>query len=180
MYDVFGGDMMEFLKGLAPTLASALLGPLGGVAVSAIGNILGVSDATTTTITKAFQDGKLTPEQLSSIKQLELQYQNDEKERGFKYADLEFKDVADARDMQKITRSNIPAILAVFVTTGFFGILTFMLTTSYKPTEPLLVMLGSLGTAWSGIVAFYFGSSHGSQQKDVLLANSQPTNVAGV
>ena len=39
--------MNEFLKTIAPTLASALLGPLGGVAVAAIGNVLGMSDATT-------------------------------------------------------------------------------------------------------------------------------------
>ena len=170
--------MNDFLKNIAPTIASALLGPLGGVAASAIGNILGVSDATTATISKVMQDGKLTPEQLSQLKALELQYRNDEKERGFKYAELEFKDVADARDMQKVTHSNIPPALAILVTVGFFGILAFMLgNAAYKPTEPLLVMLGSLGTAWTGIVGFYFGSSHGSQQKNELLANSQPPSA---
>jgi hypothetical protein len=73
--------MEDFLKGIAPTLASALLGPLGGVAVSAIGKVFGIDSATTSDITKAFQDGKLTPEQLSQLKALELQYQNDERAR---------------------------------------------------------------------------------------------------
>lgn len=156
--------MNNLLAQLAPTLASALLGPLGGIAVSAIGKIIGVSDATTTTISKAFQDGKLTPEQLSAIKQLELQYQNDEKERGFKYSELEFKDTQGARDMQIATHSNIPPVLALFVTAGFFGILAFLILSDYNPTEPLLVMLGSLGTAWTMIIGFYFGSSHGSRE----------------
>jgi hypothetical protein len=77
--------------------------------------------------------------------------------------------------MQVLTHSNVPPLLAVLVTTGFFGILIFMVTNqNYKPTEPLLVMLGSLGTAWTMIIGFYFGSSHGSQNKDVMLANSMP------
>jgi hypothetical protein len=167
--------MNEILASLAPTLASAILGPLGGVAVSAIGKVFGIDSATTTDITKAFQDGKLTPDQLTQLKELELKYQADEKERGFRYSELEFKDTSDARNMQVLTHSNIPPLLSVLVTTGFFGILIFMVTNqNYKPTEPLLVMLGSLGTAWTMIIGFYFGSSHGSQSKDVLLAASTP------
>jgi len=36
------------------------------------------------------------------------------------------------------------------------------------------IMLGSLGTAWTGVVAFYFGSSASSQKKDDLLHKSTP------
>jgi hypothetical protein len=165
--------LTDLIGGLAPTVASALLGPLGGVAVAGLGKIFGIDAATTDNVAKAFQDGKLTPEQLSAIKQLELQCQNDEKERGFKYSELEFQDTASARHMQELTNSNIPPVLSILVTIGFFGILGFMLMSpNYKPTEPLLVMLGSLGTAWVGIVQFYFGSSHGSQQKTALLAQA--------
>jgi hypothetical protein len=111
--------MNEILAKLAPTVASALLGPMGGIAVSAIGKILGIDAATTNDITKVFQDGKLSPEQLTQIKALELQYQNEEKERGFRYEELLQKNTADARDMQKQTKSYFPATLSTIITVGF-------------------------------------------------------------
>ena len=163
--------MNDFLLSIAPTVASALLGPLGGMAVAGLGKILGIDNATTQDITKAITDSKITPDQLAQIKQLELQLQNDEAERGFKYKELEFKDIDSARKMQMETHSWVPAVLAMLVTLGFFGILIFLVINSaYKPTEPLLVMLGSLGTSWTMIVGFYFGSSRSSQAKDALLA----------
>jgi len=38
-------DLFNLLKGIAPTLATAVAGPLGGAAVSAIASRLGVSDS---------------------------------------------------------------------------------------------------------------------------------------
>jgi hypothetical protein len=173
-----GVDAMSWqdtIKTLAPTVATALLGPMGGAAISAIGTMLGIDSPTQDKIASAIESGKLTPDQVAELKKLEMQYINDEKERGFKYSELEFKDTQGAREMQIATHSYVPPILAMTVTVGFFAILIGMLLNSqYKPTEPLLVMLGSLGTAWTMIVGFYFGSSHGSQKKDALLAESTP------
>jgi hypothetical protein len=171
--------MNQVLSGIfstiAPTVASALLGPLGGVAVAAISKILGIGDGKVESITQAFQDGKITPDQLSEIRKLELQYQNEEKERGFKYTELEFKDVADARLMQRETKSKIPAVLTILVTGGFFGVLGWML---YDPTvvnsPPLLIMLGQLSAGWAAVLGFWFGTTQSSRSKDVLLANSVP------
>lgn len=171
MNDVLAG----LIKTLAPTVASALLGPLGGVAVAAITKIFGIGDGKVESIAKAFNDGKITPDQLAELKRLELQYQNEEKERGFRYSELEFKDVADARLMQRETQSKIPAILTILVTVGFFGVLGWML---YDPavvnSPPLLIMLGQLSAGWAAVLGFWFGTTRGSQQKDTLLANAAP------
>lgn len=168
--------MNDFLATVAPTLLSALLGPLGGVAVAGLGKIFGIDAATTESVTKAIVQGKVTPEQLAEIQKLELQYQNDEKERGFRYSELEFKDRASARDMQTATHSTTPTVLTYMITVGFFGILGWMLNDeSVVNSPPLLIMLGSLGTAWTGACAFWFGTTQGSQNKDRLLAASSPT-----
>jgi len=167
-------DWTATLRTLAPTVASAFLGPLGGIAVAAVGNLLGVSDATQDKIAAAITTGQMTPEQIGKLKELELQYQNDEKERNFKYSELEFKDSQSAREMQISTHSTTPTVLSYLITSGFFSILVYMMSDSYTSSEPLLVMLGSLGTAWVAVVNFWFGSSHGSQNKDALLAQSRP------
>ena len=102
-------NWLETLKALAPTVASALGGPLAGAAVSALGSIFGVEQPTQDAIARLFKDGQLSADNLAEIRKLELKYQNDERERGFRYAELEFKNTADARDMQKQTRSYFPA-----------------------------------------------------------------------
>ena len=168
--------LKAFLSGLAPTLASALLGPLGGVAVAGITKILGIDGGTVADVTKAISDGRVTPEQVAEIRKLELQFQADEKERGFRYAELEFKDVADARDMQKETKSWVPAALSVIVVVGYFAILVGMMYGVLHVTDNqyLLILIGSLATAFGSVLNFWLGSSHGSLAKTSLLAQSQP------
>lgn len=167
--------MNDLLKTLAPTVASALLGPLGGIAVAALGNLLGVSEPTQAKISEAITGGKMTPEQIGKLKELELQYKNEEAERGFKYADLEFRDRDSARQMQSVTMSKTPTVLTYMITVGFFGVLGLMLyDENVVNSPPLLIMLGSLGTAWTGTCAFWFGTTQNSLQKSAMLAQASP------
>ena len=173
---------IDTIKGLAPTVASALLGPLGGVAVAAIGNILGMSDPTTETIAKVFADGQLTPDNLTKIRALEIEFKTHESDMGYKYAELEFKkdemvakDRADSRAMQIATHSRMPATLTIMVTIGFFSVLGAMIAIpDLKANDVVLLMVGQLATVWSACVAFYVSTTYSSANKNLMLAQSTP------
>ena len=163
-------EISDVLKKLAPTAATLLAGPFAGMAVEAIGNALGMDEPTQEKITSAFKEGKLTGDQLAAVKLAEQKLALSLEELGVKREELELADNKSARDMQIATQSRVPGLLAFTVTLGFFGILIGMLFSDVKPSEPLLVMLGSLGTSWTAVVGFYFGSSHGSRVNQQIVA----------
>ena len=167
-------NWLDTLKSLAPTVATALGGPLAGAAVTALGSILGVPDATQDKIANMFKDGQLTAEHLADIRRLELQYQNEEKERGFKYAELSFKDTDSARNMQIATHSKMPAVLTIMVTMGFFFVLSqLFFHPELKGNEIVLMMVGQLSAVWASSMAFYLGTTYSSAGKTALLAAKQ-------
>jgi hypothetical protein len=163
---------MDWLKTIAPTIATALGGPLAGLAIEAVSKAIGIDPKD---VQSTISEGKLSADQIMLLKQAEIQMAARAQEMGLDFAKLNVEDRKSAREMQAETRSYIPAVLAVSVTIGFFGILIGMMTETFKASDALMLMLGSLGTAWTGIIAFYFGSSAGSQAKDDLLHQSTPS-----
>ena len=121
------------------------------------------------------QSNKLNADQIAQVKLAEIELQRQAQELGLDFAKIEVADSVSARNMEIATKSNIPAILAAITTVGFFGILILLFFNRVDPTNnALMIMLGSLGTAWTGVISFYFGSSHGSQMKDQMLYHSTP------
>jgi hypothetical protein len=162
---------MGWLEQVAPTVATALGGPLAGLAVEAVSKALGVNQDDAR---KMIDEGKMSSDQIAQVKVAELDLKKMEEQLGLNFEELAVKDRASARDMQSSTKSIVPPVMAILVTVGFFGILVALMYGQVQRNEEIMVMLGSLGTAWTGIIAFYFGSSAGSQNKDVLLFNSKP------
>jgi plasmid maintenance system antidote protein VapI len=162
---------MEWLKQIAPTVASALGGPLAGMAVSAISKAIGVDEEK---VNELIKDNKLTAEQITNIKVAEIELQKQAQELGLNFEKLAVDDRKSAREMQATTRSMVPPALAGVITVGFFGILAMMMFGKVDGNNPtILMMLGSLSTAWTGIIAYYFGSSAGSQAKTELLGGKK-------
>ena len=160
---------MDWLKQIAPTVASALMTPLAGMAISVVSKAIGVEPDKVQDI---ISSGKLTPEQIAQIKIAEIDLQKQANDLGLNFEKLAVDDRKSARDMQMATRSWVPPLLAASVTFGFFSILGGMMfgKVSAADNTALTMMLGSLGTAWTGIIAYYFGSSAGSQAKTDLLS----------
>ncbi len=154
-------DWKDILRKIAPTAAAALGGPLAGAAVALIGDAIGIAEPTQEKIAQAFENNQLTGEQIARIKEKELELKKEEQERGFRYSELEFKNVQGAREMQVQTHSPVPAVLSGLITVGFFAILAAMFKyPEIKESAPLMIMLGSLGSAFGAVVNFWLGSAH--------------------
>src|SRR6185312_12845797 len=118
-------DWKSLVSTVAPWIGTALGGPLGGLAVNAIGSALGLDSKSEDTIKQALAG--VTPDQMLALKKADQDFQVTMQAMGFKnietLAQLAVDNTKDARAMQTATRSNVPATLAVIITVGFFGIL---------------------------------------------------------
>lgn len=173
---------MELLKvfgpligSVAPSIATALGGPLAGMATKALSQALLGNESGSEDDLKAAMSNA-SPEQLSVLKKIDADFKVQMKSLDIDLEALAVDDRKSARSMQTETKDWIPRALAVSVTAGFFAILLYMLVYGLPTSgnEALLLLLGALQTAWGGIIAFYFGSSSGSQKKDSMIYNSTP------
>ena len=154
------------LAQVAPSIATALGGPLAGVAVKTLSSALfGHEEGTQEQLFEALSSAG--PEQLAAIKKIDADFKVQMKSLDIDLERIAAGDRDSARQMQRDTKDWVPKVLAVVITLGFFGILIWMLLNGMPQTgtEALLMMLGALGTAWTGVVNFYYGSSAGSKAK---------------
>ena len=163
----FGQVAKSVLGTVAPLIGTALGGPFGGLAGSLLSKALGTSDP------KAMEAAitSTDPDILLKLKQADNEFQEHLKQLGIDEQKLAFDDTANARAREVSVHDKTPMILAFSITVGFFSALGFMLWNG-KPAvggDALLVMLGSLGTAWAAIVSYYFGSSAGSADKSAAI-----------
>jgi membrane-bound ClpP family serine protease len=132
--------------------------------------LFGHEDGTAEQISEAMASA--TPDQLAAIKKIDADFKVQMKSLDIDLERISAGDRDSARQMQRETKDWVPKVLAIVITLGFFGILIWMLLNGMPKTgtEALLMMLGALGTAWTGVVNFYYGSSAGSKAKNDLLA----------
>lgn len=153
---------MNWLKTILPTISTVLGGPLAGAAVEAVAGVLGISDATADKVQKALTSGTLSADQMAALQAADVQLKTRMAELGIDAEKIAAADRDSARKMQTETHSWVPSVLACAVTIGFFGILIGLLTGDLKLWESttLSLLIGSLSTAFSAVLAFYYGASH--------------------
>lgn len=156
MNDLLAG----LLKNVAPGLATIVAGPLGGMAVKAMADRLGVSD-TVEAVTQAIQ---ADPEAAMKLAEIDL-----------KQFQLENEDRASARHMQEVALQQdswfaknflymFTSVWSVFAMT-FFSLASFF-TIPEANTRIVDTIIGVLiGTVLTGFFNFFFGSSKGSKDK---------------
>ncbi len=167
--------MMDFKKvigTIAPFIGGMVGGPFGAAAGKLIGSaLLGNENATQEDIENAI--GVATPEQLVKLKQIDAQTKIKYAEIGLDEKKIAALDRDSAREREIKTGDSTPKYLAWFITLGFFGILTTIVffggAIPLQILSAVNILLGALVTAWIGVVTYYFGSSAGSDKKDILL-----------
>jgi hypothetical protein len=165
---------------IAPTVATALGGPLAGLAVEAVGKAFGMSDPTIDKVQKAIQNGQLNADQLVALKNAEMALTTRMRELDIQEESLSYADTDSARKMQMATPSIIPPLLAVLivaVVASAEGALLF--GNLPKAVDPIILgrILGTMDAALMLVLNYYFGSSHSSARKDSMIAtqlNQQP------
>ena len=172
-------DWKNVVATVAPYLGAAVGGPLGSAAMTVIADTLGLSEKTEGAIKQALSG--TTPEQLLALKKADLEFSVRMKEIGFTNAkDMEALAVSDrdsARKREVSVGDKTARNLAYAITAGFFGILIFLLLGDAPEgsRDILNIMLGSLGASFTGVIAYYFGSTAGSSKKTDLLARAEAT-----
>ena len=165
-------DWKGLLSKVAPMAATAIGGPFGGMAASALLSSLGMDAEQGNEEAQLKQALKsLTPEQAMKLKEGEQQWKLHMRDLDIKEADLHAKDRDSARKMQIQTGSWVVPVLALFTVAGFFGVVGFILT-GKVPLDSTLTgfVLGAVSSKAEQIYNFFFGSSKGSKDKTEHLA----------
>jgi hypothetical protein len=177
----FGTEALGLLGAIAPTIATALGGPLAGIAVRALGSALGLPDGTppeavATAISAA------SPDQLLALRRADQAFGAQMKQLDVDFEKVEAGDRASARAREISVHDPTPAVLAYAVTAGFFALLGLLAFRGVPEANASAVniLLGALGTAWITAMTYYFGSSSGSKTKDAMLFQSMPAPTATV
>lgn len=98
--------MNEFLKGLLPTVATALGGPFAGMATKFVADKLGVPADTTSAISDAITNASMTPEGRIQLAQVDADLKKHMIDQGVKEIELS---VANAADINKTMQSEATA-----------------------------------------------------------------------
>jgi hypothetical protein len=154
--------LKSVIGAVAPTLGTALGGPMGGMAAKMISEVLGVPN-TPKAIDKALAEA--TPEQMLELKKTEQEFELQMKELEVDVFALDTADIQDARG--KFGKDWTARIMGIVVVGGFMGyIFLVTLQPPEQNSEALInLVLGYLGGLASAIISFYFGASH-SPDKD--------------
>jgi len=156
--------LLGLLKGIAPTLATMVAGPLGGAAVSLIASKLGVED-TVAEVAKAIAGDPLATQKLAEME--------------MEYAKLDMANVANARTMQiaALQQEDVFSKRFIYyfaVAWSVFAMVYFSFATfgaipdsGVRVADTILGVL--IGTVITGFFNFFYGSSKGSKDKDATI-----------
>lgn len=162
-------DWKKLVGTVAPTLATALGGPLAGIAVKTIATqILGKPDATVDEVEAAVLGAD--PQMLIRLKELDQEFKTTMVNAGIKLEEIAAADRNSARQ-REISTGDVwtPRVLAGFVVGLTIFLEGYVMLNGLPATANEIIVgriLGTLDTAAMMVLAYYFGSSASSRYKD--------------
>ncbi len=157
--------LLNLLKGIAPAVATAVGGPLGGLAITAIADKFGVADSVDA-VAKAIAGD---PQAAQKLAELDL--------RQF---ELENQDRDSARHMQETALNQEDKFAKHFIywfawfwsvgSMAYFFAITFGTVPASGKDFGNIILGFLLGTAVATIISFFYGSSKSSKDKSDTLS----------
>lgn len=166
-------DWKKTLATVAPTVATALGGPLAGLAVGMAAEALGL-EADEQALAEAVASGK--PEVLLALRQVDADFQLKLKELDVDLERIHAGDRASARTLAAKTTLLPQIVLAALFIGGFIAVLYAVFGGGVQVADVMqdaaMYLLGILSAGIMQIMNFFFGSSSGSKDKTAAMAQA--------
>lgn len=166
----FKSSLKGLLKTVAPTIATAIGGPMGGVAMKFL------ADKFVGGETGEVEDFLLSanPEQLQQLKLADMEFKKEMKKLDIDLERVHSEDRDSARDLAK-SKGIWPQLTLSIIYTVAYGVVLYLFIGGLVrvPQDQMTLfgsLLGVLTAAQIQIINFWFGSSAGSKQKTEALS----------
>lgn len=160
----------QTLAAVAPSIATALGGSMAGVAVSVATRALGLTEGDEDGLQAAVASGN--PDVLLKLKEAENEFRVQLKRLEVDIHKVDAGDRKDARGMAINTTLIPQAVLATIFVSGFVYVLSILFrgnsVIAAEMMQPAMYVLGILSAGIIQIMNFFFGSSSGSKEKDMM------------
>lgn len=159
----------DIIGSVSPIFATALGGPLAGIAVKAISTaILDREDGSEKDIASAIKTGGI--DIIDKIKHAGDEFEKKMVTSQIDLEDIAFKDRANAREREEKTNDSMPKYLAIMVVIGFFVTVAVVLVGWSKADSALAgTLIGFIAAEMKQVISYYFGSSAGSAKKNDMM-----------
>ncbi len=166
-------DWKNIVGSVAPTLATALGGPLAGMATKAISKaVLGHDNESEKNIVEAILSAGPDSDVFVKLKEADQSFATRMKELEIDLEKIAAEDRSSARQREVTLKDNTPKILAAVIVAGFFIVLAAITFKSLPEASqaPVNILLGALTAMLTQVGNYYFGSSAGSSRKNEMMA----------
>lgn len=158
---------VQTLATVAPTIATAVGGPLAGVAVNIAAKELGI-EGDEKALEAAVAAGD--PDVLYKLKTAEIEFQKELKRLGIEEQRIAMEDRKSARSLAVAKGTTPQVILSAIYTIGYFWVMYALFAGDVTIADGIkdlaTALIGIMSAAQLTIMQFWFGSSAGSKAKD--------------